>query len=63
MTKYAKAIIAIIGATLTAVSVALEDDRILGEEWVAIAVALVTAVGVFWVPNKTGYDAAGGGHT
>lgn len=46
MRKYAKGIVAVIGATLVAVSQVYG-----GLEWLPIAVAFVTAFGVYMVPN------------
>jgi len=53
MTKYAKAIIAAVLAGLTALGTALIDETVSKGEWVAVAVAFVTALAVVWqVPNK-----------
>lgn len=50
MKHYAKAVIAVIGATLTAVLVAFPDDPDV-QKWGAIVSAFLTAVGVYFVPN------------
>ena len=52
MRKYAKAIVAVIGATLVAVS-----QVYAGIEWLPIAIAFVSALGVYLVPNLPGEDA------
>jgi hypothetical protein len=51
--KYAKGIVAVIGAGVLALQVALDDGVILSSEWPTIAIAVITAVGVYLVPNKT----------
>jgi hypothetical protein len=48
MQKYAKAIVAILGATLTVVA------SIYDIEWLPIVIAFVTAFGVYMVPNLPG---------
>ncbi|WP_183092894.1 hypothetical protein [Nocardioides stalactiti] len=50
MKHYAKAVIAVIGATLTAVLIAFPDDPDV-QKWGAIVSAFLTAVGVYLVPN------------
>lgn len=56
MAAYAKAIVAgvvaVLIAGLTAAQVALEDDTLTTAEWVTIGLAVVGAVGVWWVKNK-----------
>ena len=52
MGLYAKAIVAVIGAGVAALQLALDDGIIVGQEWTAIVIAVVTAVGVYLVPNK-----------
>ena len=47
MRKYSKAIVAVVGATLASVAV-IYGDRL---EWLPIAIAFVTAFGVYMVPN------------
>ena len=50
---YAKAIIGALVAGLTALGTALTDDTVTGAEWVAVAVATLTALGVVYaVPNR-----------
>jgi len=53
--KYGKAIAAVVGATLVVVHAALSDQRITAEEWVQVAIAGVTAVGVYLVPLAPKY--------
>ena len=50
--KYAKSIVAVVGAGVAALSLALEDGVILGNEWTAVAIAVITAIGVYLTPNK-----------
>ncbi len=50
--KYAKFIVAAVLAGLYALSAAFSDNTVTNAEWVAIATAVVTAVGVYTVPNK-----------
>ena len=53
MGKYAKAIVGALLAGLAAYSAALSDGTVSRGEWVAVAVALVGALGAVWaVPNK-----------
>ena len=50
---YAKAIIGALVAGLTALGTALTDDSVTTAEWVAVAVATLTALGVVYaVPNR-----------
>ena len=51
MTLYAKAILAIITAALAALAAALTDGALSSAEAVTIGIAIVTAVGVYLVPN------------
>ena len=55
MTKFAeywKAIVAVIGAVAVAVQAAVTDGTITSAEWLTIAIAAVTAVGVYLKANK-----------
>lgn len=52
MSSYAKAIVAVIGAGVAALQFALEDGVVVGQEWTTIIIAVVTAIGVYLVPNK-----------
>lgn len=53
MNKYAKAIVGAVVAALSAYQVAQADNVISTQEWVTIAVAFVTALGIVWgVPNS-----------
>ena len=50
---YAKAIAGALVAALTALSTALVDGVVESTEWITVAVAAITALGVIWaVPNK-----------
>ena len=51
--EYWKAIVAVIGAVAVVVQAALTDGTITSAEWVTIAIAAVTAVGVYLKANKT----------
>ena len=54
MTKFAeywKAIVAVIGAVAVAVQAAVTDGTITSAEWLTIAIAAVTAVGVYLKAN------------
>lgn len=55
---YAKAVVGILTATLLVVATAVTDNRVEDFEIVGIALALVTAVGVYLIPNL----ASGVGH-
>ncbi len=50
--KYAKFIVAAAGAVLAALTTALSDDSISQAEILTIATAVITALGVYLVPNK-----------
>jgi len=52
MSAYAKSVVAIIGAAITALQFALDDGVVVGQEWTTIIIAVVTAVSVYLVPNK-----------
>ena len=55
MTKFAeywKAIVAVVGAVAVAVQAAVTDGTITSAEWLTIAIAAVTAVGVYLKANK-----------
>ena len=55
MGQYAKAVVAGIATFAGGVYQSLLDDRITGNEWVAITLATVSAGGlVFGVPNSAG---------
>jgi uncharacterized membrane protein YpjA len=54
LAPYVKSIVATAGAVLVAVQVAIEDGAITSQEWVLIATGFVTAVGVYFFPNKDG---------
>jgi hypothetical protein len=49
--RYAKAIVAIVAAVVGVLVAALSDDVVTTYELVGIAIALVTAIGVYGVPN------------
>lgn len=50
--RYAKFAIAALAAGLTAVAAAITDGSISPQEWVAIVLAAVGALGVYLVPNS-----------
>jgi len=50
--EYWKAIVAVVGAVAVVVQAALTDGTITSAEWVTIAIAAVTAVGVYLKANK-----------
>jgi hypothetical protein len=52
MAKYAKTIVAVVLGALYAVQAALSDNTITNTEWVGIATAALTAVGVWGVKNQ-----------
>jgi len=52
MNKYAKGIVAVVGAGVFALQAALTDSTVTSNEWVGIGVAVLTAVGVYLFPNK-----------
>jgi hypothetical protein len=49
--QYAKTVVAAVVAGGTAVGAAITDSTITGSEWVAIGLAVLTALGVYAVPN------------
>ena len=49
---YVKSVIATLGAILIAMQVAMEDGAITSAEWIVIVTAAVTAVGVYFFPNR-----------
>lgn len=52
--KYTKAIVGAIIAALSAYQVAQADGVVTQNEWVTVAVAFLTALGIVWgVPNKS----------
>jgi hypothetical protein len=51
---YMKAIVGALVAGLTALSTALIDNTVTGQEWIAVVIATLTGLGVVYaVPNKT----------
>lgn len=50
--KYAKFIVAALIAGATTLQAAVTDDAVTSQEWIAIALAALAAVGVYFVPNK-----------
>ena len=52
MSAYAKSVVAVIGAAIAALQFALEDGIVVGQEWTTIIIAVVTAIGVYLVPNR-----------
>lgn len=51
--KVAKFVVAALTAGLVALGAALSDDTVSTAEWVTIGVAVVGALGVYLVPNRT----------
>lgn len=52
LAKYTKAVMAAVIAGLSALQVAQADNVVTQNEWVTVAVAFLTALGVVWgVPN------------
>lgn len=49
---YAKLIVAAVGAAAAALIIALDDDVLSASEYIQIALAIATALGVWGVPNK-----------
>jgi len=58
MMRYAKALVALAAAGVSALSAAISDGQVSGQEWVGVAVAVLAAVGVYAVPNRA--DGSGG---
>jgi hypothetical protein len=51
--KIAKALVASAIAGLTALGQALTDDRVTGQEWIVVAIAVLAGLGVTYaVPNR-----------
>ena len=55
----AKTIVAAVGAGVTAVTVAVGDDILTTTEAINVALAVLTALGVYVVPNKNDEDDGG----
>lgn len=52
MTAYLKAITGALIAGLGSLYQALDNDNVTGQEWVAVAIATLAALGIVWgVPN------------
>ena len=49
--EYWKAIVAVVGAVAVAVQAALTDGTVTNAEWLTIAIAAITAVGVYLKAN------------
>lgn len=49
--RYWKFVVAILGAVLVTIADVVTDNAVTPAEWVTIAAAFVTAVGVYLVPN------------
>ena len=52
LARFRKAVVAVVGAVATAVATALTDDTITSGEWALVAVAVLTALGVYGIPNS-----------
>ncbi|WP_018352286.1 hypothetical protein [Longispora albida] len=53
MMRYAKFIVAATVAGLTTLASAITDNKVTPQEWVTIALAVVGAIAVYVIPNKT----------
>lgn len=51
VSQWFKALVAVAGAIVISVQVAIEDGIFTSDEWFTIAVAAITAIGVYLVPN------------
>lgn len=49
--KYAKTVLAVVGAAVYAAQAALSDGTVTNTEWIGIATAALIAAGVWAVPN------------
>lgn len=49
--KYAKALVAVLAAGLTVLVSVMSDGAVSTTEWVQVAIAVVSAIGVYVVPN------------
>lgn len=56
ITRYAKFIVAALGAAASALTVALGDDVLTSTEAITVAVAILTALSVVVVPNSAPKD-------
>jgi hypothetical protein len=54
--EYAKTVVATVIAGATVLGSALTDNNISGTEWVGIGLAVLTALGVYAVPNAPKSD-------
>ena len=52
MLKYAKAIVALLGAVAVGASTFIDSDTAVGK-WLTVIIALASALGVYVTPNKT----------
>lgn len=52
LARYRKTIVAIVGAVVAAVTAALTDGTVSAQEWVGVAFAVLTVLGVYSVPNS-----------
>lgn len=50
MSRYSKLIAALVGVVSQLVALGVVDESV--NEWVAVVIALLTALGVYVVPNK-----------
>ncbi|HEX2316150.1 MAG TPA: hypothetical protein VHJ17_20580 [Thermomonospora sp.] len=50
--KYAKSLVAVVVAVGYAVQAAITDESVTASEWIGIALAVLTALGVYAVPNR-----------
>lgn len=52
LARYRKSIVAVIGAVAVALTAALSDGAMSPADWAAVAVAVLTACGVYGFPNS-----------
>jgi len=50
---YAKTIVAVVLAAAYALQAALSDDTVTTTEWIGIGLAVLTALGVWAIPNQS----------
>lgn len=50
--RYRKTLAALIGALITWASATLTDNHVSTAEWIALALAITTALGVYAAPNE-----------
>lgn len=53
LAPYRKTLAAAVGAVLTWLTLTLTDNAVSTQEWIALGIALATALGVYGTPNET----------